>query len=51
MVFSSDDNRRRLLHARKIRKCYTVLDVAAELGVLETFAADYPAIGENWIEE
>jgi len=42
---------RRLLHARKIRNRYTVLDVAAELGVLETYAADYPSSGENWTEE
>jgi glycerol-1-phosphate dehydrogenase [NAD(P)+] len=29
-------------HGRAIRDRYTVLDVAAELGLLEAFAADYP---------
>jgi glycerol-1-phosphate dehydrogenase [NAD(P)+] len=38
-----------LRHGRKIRNRYTVLDVAAELGVLEAFAAEYPDREEGGI--
>jgi glycerol-1-phosphate dehydrogenase [NAD(P)+] len=34
-----------LRHGRKIRTRFTVLDVAAELGVLDAFARHYPASG------
>ncbi len=39
-----------LRHGRKIRDRFTVLDVAAELGLLEDFAADYPDRKEGWLE-
>jgi glycerol-1-phosphate dehydrogenase [NAD(P)+] len=42
---STAELERALRHGRKIRNRYTVLDVAAELGVLDTFAADYPLRG------
>jgi len=32
-----------LRHGRKIRNRFTVLDVAAQIGVLDDFSTDYPA--------
>jgi len=39
-----------LRHGRMIRDRFTVLDLAAELGLLEDFAADYPDRKEGWLE-
>jgi glycerol-1-phosphate dehydrogenase [NAD(P)+] len=39
-----------LRHGRKIRSRYTILDVAAELGVLDDFAAEYPTRGPEGVE-
>jgi glycerol-1-phosphate dehydrogenase [NAD(P)+] len=39
-----------LRHGRMIRDRFTVLDLAAELGLLEAFAADYPDRNEGWLE-
>jgi glycerol-1-phosphate dehydrogenase [NAD(P)+] len=39
---SESELRAAILHSRKIRTRFTVLDVAAELGLLDDFASDYP---------
>lgn len=41
----ADEIRDSILHAREIRSRYTVLDLAADLGLLEEFAAEISASG------